>query len=368
MQLNFMSDFFRFKTIATALTLAAGLFLSVPHLVLAQPAGGTTHTLNEISGGETPDEAVNDDHTSQVGVAATGGEGGGKTGSEAAAPVFESEHGTWFNWLTKPFTSKEHGHEGHPVVKFDYLPITLFVGLGLVAFFITAARKAKIRPQGKPASVPNLGEAAVDAYQDYLISVMGEPLARKYTPLIASFFFTILVMNWVGLIPGLISPTAIPAIPVALALIAFGCVHVIAIKETSFKAWFMHFVGEPKWLAFLNFPLHIVGELIKPLSLSLRLLCNVFGEEKVIATLAGFAATILPFWLPIPFQLPMIFLGTFFGFLQALVFSTLLAIYISILATDHSDHDAHNNHGHVEHDMVKGRPEIIAHATESPVA
>jgi hypothetical protein len=76
----------------------------------------------------------------------------------------------------------------------------------------------------------------------------------------------------------------------------------------------------------------------------------------------------LPVWLPIPFQLPMLFLGTFFGFLQALVFSTLLSIYLSIFATHHDDHDAHNEHGHVEHIHEGGHQRIVAHPSEVTLA
>jgi F-type H+-transporting ATPase subunit a len=160
-------------------------------------------------------------------------------------------------------------------------------------------------------------------------------------------------------------------VPFALGLCAFVMVHIIAIKETSFKAWFMHMVGEPVWMAPLMFPLHVIGELVKPVSLSLRLLGSVFGEEVVIAKLIGLALLAgAAFGLPtfIPLQLPILFLGLFFGFLQAVVFSTLLAIYISILSTHHDDHDEHNAHGHVEHANVGGRHQVVAHATESPVA
>ncbi len=319
--------------------------------------------------------------------------------AEAPHAVFDAEHGSWFNVLARNiFTSsaekqqmeeskheieqlrakqasgqkltpveEEHIFHGPYIAKYDYLLVTPLLWLGLAVVMVSAARKAKIRPAGKPASSANLIEAAVDGFQDYLVGVMGEPLARKYTPLIASFFFTILVSNWLGLVPGMLAPTSTPTIPIALAVVAFLAVHIIAIKEAGFKSWFMHFVGEPKWLAPLNFPLHIVGELVKPLSLSLRLLCNVFGEEQVVVVLTGLAVSMLPIWLPIPFQLPMLFLGTFFGFLQALVFSTLLAIYVSILATHHDDHDAHNSHGHVEHDEVKGRHQIVGHSSEMTV-
>jgi hypothetical protein len=62
------------------------------------------------------------------------------------------------------------------------------------------------------------------------------------------------------------------------------------------------------------------------------------------------------------------FLGLLFGALQALVFSTLLAIYISIFATQHDDHDEHNEHGHVEHVRLHGHEQIIGHPSEVTVA
>jgi F-type H+-transporting ATPase subunit a len=227
----------------------------------------------------------------------------------------------------------------------------------------------KLRPEGKPSSLSHIVETAVEGFHGYLLGVMGPDLARKYSPLVSSYFFTILCFNWFGLIPGMMSPTANPNIPVSLAIVAFFCVHFIAIKEAGFKSWFMHLVGEPLWLAPLNFPLHVLGEFIKPMSLSIRLLCNVFGEEMVILQLSLLAVGLfVSLHLPIPFQLPMLFLGLFFGLLQALVFSTLLAIYISILATHHDDHDEHNPHGHVEHVDDHGHDRIIAHPSETTIA
>jgi F-type H+-transporting ATPase subunit a len=326
-------------------------------------------------------------HTATTGEHATGGHASGDASEKAG--TFDPHAGTWVNGLTRMFTGEDtpkiEGHHGeHHVVniksiRYDYLVLALLVMLGLGSLATIGARKAHIRPSGKASSLPNMVEAAADGFRDYLVGIMGRDMAMKYAPLIASFFFSILFMNWLGLVPGMLAPTSNPNVPIALALVAFIAVHVIAIKEAGVKSWFMHFVGEPIWLAPLNFPLHMIGELIKPLSLAMRLLCNVFGEEMVIATLTGLAITVLPDWLPIPFQLPMLFLGTFFGALQALVFSTLLAIYIAILSTHHDDHDEHNIHGHVEHTQVGGRETIVghpsemslamtAHPTESPVA
>jgi len=299
----------------------------------------------------------------------------GATGGahETKAPgTFDPHGGTLLNPLARMIfglgpVEKHHGHFTN--IQYDYIVIALTIMLVLAILGTIAAKKAKLRPEGKPTSLPNLVEAAADGFRNYLISVMGQDLGTRYAPLVASFFFTILFFNWMGLVPGMLAPTANPNIPIALALCAFFAVHIIAIKEAGVKSWFMHFVGEPVWLAPLNFPLHLIGELIKPMSLSIRLLCNVFGEEMVALQLSLLAvAAMATLQIPLPFQLPMMLLGTFFGLLQALVFSTLLAIYISILATHHGDHDEHNVHGHTEHVHAHGFNEVVAHPSQSPVA
>ncbi len=359
----------RFRALPVLAVLAMLAFSSLSHAqsVPDAPLPASPQALEDGTGA----------HDETVGEVAGGhdeGHGEAAHGEEHAAgnkPVFEPEHGTWFNGIARGVLQPIFGTPGEKgphgtVVKYDFLIITPILWGLLALLLVSAARKARIRPEGKGHSVANMVEAAVEAFQDYLIGVMGNDLARKYTPLIASFFFTILASNWLGLVPGMLAPSAMPAIPIALAIVGFLAVHFIAIKEGGFKAWIMHFVGEPLWLAPLNFPLHIIGELIKPLSLSLRLLCNVFGEEAVVVVLAGLAVTMLPIWLPIPFQLPMLLLGTFFGFLQALVFATLLAIYLSIFMEHHGDHDHAGDHTELAHDH-NGKEQLVGRPTSLTV-
>jgi F-type H+-transporting ATPase subunit a len=309
------------------------------------------------------------------------GDGHGKDGhgeAKESKSAFDPHAGSWFNpiaraifGLDKPHRHDE-GSEAHFTnVKYDFIVIAFFL-MGLLAFLaVRAAKNARVRPEGKPASLANVFESMLEGYRNYLVGVMGEHLAYKYGALITSFFFTILLFNYTGLIPGMIAPTANPTIPLSMALVGFVLVHIIAIKETGFKSWFMHFVGEPKWMAPLMFPLHIVGELVKPVSLTLRLVGNVFGEEVVIAKLIGLAiAAGAAFGLPtfIPFQVPILFLSLLFGLLQAVVFSTLLAIYIATLSTHHDEHDEHNAHGSVEHTHVGGHHQVVAHPSEATLA
>ena len=335
------------------------------------PAHGETHG---DAHGATTDNA----HGKTSGGAHGGAHGGGHAEERG---VFDPHQGTWLNPLVRGALNLEAPHETvhdgqkhvGPInsLKYDFLALALLLMALLAIVGTMAGKRVKVRPEGKPNSLANTVEAAAEGFQNYLIGIMGREMALKYTPLIATFFFTILLMNYAGLVPGLMAPTANPNVPIGLAIVAFFATHIIAIKEAGFKSWITHFVGEPVWLAPLNFPLHIIGEFIKPLSLAIRLLGNVFGEETVVVQLVALgigvlAAMNLPFGLP--FNLLMMMLGTFFGALQALVFSTLLAIYISILATHHDDHDEHNVHGHVEHVRLHGHDTIVAHPSETPVA
>ena len=236
--------------------------------------------------------------TTSDAAAHAGEHGGAGDHGEASGPKspFDPHYGTSLNWLTRLITGEKapeihRGEDGvahitnEESIKYDVFVVTVLVVIGLALAGSVAGKKAQLRPGGKPTSLPNLFEAGIEGFYDYLVGIMGRSLANKYTPLISTFFFTILIFNWMGLIPGLAAPTANANIPVAMAIVAFFAAHIIAIKEVGVKSWFMHFVGEPKWLAFLNFPLHIIGEIIKPLSLAIRLLCNVFGEEMVILQL-----------------------------------------------------------------------------------
>jgi F-type H+-transporting ATPase subunit a len=393
--------------IVLALFCAATLCTLSGHTARAQDsAHGTGPTQGNVPAGSaesasanSPEHAVDAaggehgaataEHGAGTGSHAAGGAGGehGAGGHEEHEPhsTFDPHQGTWLNPLARVFSREPKPEVDNTLlekegefqvtniksIRYDYLVITLLGMILVAALWVIAARRVTLRADGKPNSMGNVAEAMLEGFQNYLIGVMGRDLALRYTPLIASFFFTILFFNWLGLVPGMLAPTANPNIPIALAICAFFCIHIIAIKEVGVKAWAMHFVGEPVWLAPLNIVLHGIGELVKPVSLSIRLLCNVFGEEMVIAQIAGLAiAALASLGLPplIPFQLPIMMLGLFFGFLQALVFSTLLSIYIATMSTHHGDHDSHNAHGHTEHVHVHGHDEIIAHPTQASLA
>lgn len=187
-----------------------------------------------------------------------------------------------------------------------------------------------------PGKFQSVLELLVSALFDFIEGVIG-PGGRKYAPFIASIFIYILVMNVFGVIPFFKSPTSGLNMTIALALSAFFYVQVQAIRANGFVGYIKHFVGDPWWLAPLMLPIHIIGEIAKPLSLSIRLFGNIFGEDKIIVILAMMSPYLIKPWIKyLPIHFPMLIFAIFTGVIQALIFMVLTSGYLTILVS-HGD-------------------------------
>ncbi len=178
-----------------------------------------------------------------------------------------------------------------------------------------------------PGRFQCLIEYTVEGLLNFFSGMMGKKMARRYFPLLCTLFLFILVSNWSGILPlaghveGFRPPTSTLSVTAALALVAFFATQFAGFREKGFgylKHFFQPFI--------FMFPLNLIEELVRPLSLSLRLYGNIFGEEMVVAVLLSIA----PYFAPALMQM----LGILFGFIQAVVFTTLTAIYISSATAD----------------------------------
>jgi F-type H+-transporting ATPase subunit a len=206
--------------------------------------------------------------------------------------------------------------------------------IALAAFLLT--RRLSVIPSRTQMAL----EMIVQGLDDFVQGIVG-PDGRRYVPVIATVFIYIFAMNLSGLVPGWASPTANINVTVAMALSVMLYVWYHAFRANGFVGFFKHFWGEPAWLGPLNLLVHGIGELARILSLSLRLFGNIFGEDAIIVILIGLA----PFFLPI--QFPMVLFAIFTALVQALVFTILTCVYIT-LWTAHGDHEGHEGH-HDEH-------------------
>jgi len=222
-------------------------------------------------------------------------------------------------------------HEASPWLLFA---MSVLVAIGLALFGILSTRRLEKIPTRRIQSV---AEFIVQSLDNFVVGIIG-PKGRTYTPFIGSLFLYILTMNLLGLVPLFKSPTSSLSITVPLALIVFVVYNYAGIREVGLVPYLKHLAGEPIWLAPLMLPIHVIGELARPLSLSIRLFGNIFGEETVLAILAGLTFVIIPYVVAIPTQFPMMLFAIFTSFVQALVFTMLATIYISVAIANHEEH------------------------------
>jgi F-type H+-transporting ATPase subunit a len=195
----------------------------------------------------------------------------------------------------------------HVFMTFIVVLITLFLGS------IASKMKNEIPTKGQ-----SLFEMLTGAVYKMGVDIMGED-GRPYIPFIFAIGIYVLFSNLLGLIPGLTSPTANLNSTVAPALIVFFTYQFIGIKKHGI-GYVKHFMGPVLWLAPLMILIELIGHISRPLSLSMRLFGNIFGEDLVIIILF----ILVPFLVP----LPMYFMAVFTSILQAYVFMMLSMIYI----------------------------------------
>src|SRR5206468_4341567 len=202
----------------------------------------------------------------------------------------------------------------------------------LVAFLIgLTAWFASRNPRMIPGPFQNAVEALVEALYDFIVGILGPRHGPRYVPFLGTLFIYILAMNLFGLIPFMDSPTSSLNVTVSLALVVFLFSQYIGFKELGFVGYFDHMMGSPRtfigWILVpLMLPIHLMGELAKPISLSCRLFGNIFGEDMLLVAFATLGVSTLSFaHLPfgLPLQLPFMFLALLTSTLQALVFTVL---------------------------------------------
>ncbi|MEA2102566.1 MAG: F0F1 ATP synthase subunit A [Thermodesulfobacteriota bacterium] len=170
-----------------------------------------------------------------------------------------------------------------------------------------------------PGRLQNFFEVIISGLKGLLIDTMGKN-GMQFFPLMATLAIFIFISNVGDIIPGFYSPTANLNTNAAMALVVFLLTHIIGIKIHGFK-YLKQFMGPVWWMAPLMMPIEIIGHLARPLSLTMRLFGNIFGEDLVLVILLLLA----PFLVP----LPMLVLMLFTAILQAFVFMLLAMMYIS---------------------------------------
>jgi F-type H+-transporting ATPase subunit a len=213
------------------------------------------------------------------------------------------------------------------LARYENILFSLLVGcaVSLLAYF--AGRKKDAVPKRLQAAA----ELFAGLLDDFVCVIIG-PKGRAFTPFIGTLFIYILSMNLLGLIPFMKSSTSSWSTTLALALCVFVYVQYTAFRELGFRGYLDHLAGRPRGVMALSillplvmFFLHIVSELVRPLSLSLRLRSNIWGDDMLLAVAANFGIG----------GIPLLFFGALLAIIasvvQAIVFCLLTTIYFAFI-------------------------------------
>lgn len=221
-------------------------------------------------------------------------------------------------------------------IQITYNPKTiLFTWVVIFLVILLSARVA--RSISRPPSRIFAGfEALYTSFLDMAENAMG-PDGRKFTPLITTIFIFVLLSNWIGIIPGLVSPTRDLNTCLGLGALVF----VIAHSSAMMKKGLVKYIKGYCQPFFFFLPINIIGEIGKLISHSFRLFGNIFAGGIIFALtgpviLKTFGAIGLPEFSATPvilivFLISQAFFGLFVGTVQALVFALLALTYIGIL-------------------------------------
>lgn len=219
---------------------------------------------------------------------------------------------------------------------------------------------------GKPKMVPGRGQAIVEnllgGIRGILAPIVGRRMIGPTFPILIGFFVFILIHNWSGLLPGVgafgyyddhghLRYWMRPGNADLNMTLALAIIHFVA------WIWFTMRYAGPKVLAYDIFGnkadpngvprliyvglfgvfllvgvIEVISILFRNVSLPFRLFGNVFGGENLLTSMTGLVGWIVP--------VPFYFLEVLIGFVQALVFTLLVAVYIGLIC-NHGDHEEH---------------------------
>jgi len=198
----------------------------------------------------------------------------------------------------------------------------LVLGL-LFIFFVLVRISLNVE---SPGPIQQLAEMLHGFVSDQADSIIG-PGAQRYVMFTTCVLMFVLASNLLGMVPGLLAPTAVATVPLGVALLCFLYYHYYGVRENG-VGYFKQFVGPIWWISWMMLPIELISHFARVLSLTVRLYANMFAGEMVT----------LVFFSLIPIGIPIVFMGLHLGvaLIQAYIFMLLTMIYVSqAVAHDH---------------------------------
>jgi|ERR1043165_4710759 F-type H+-transporting ATPase subunit a len=220
--------------------------------------------------------------------------------------------------LLEPFNKYIWRHAFGVDVPDHVLMAGLVFVICLVFFPIVTRRLSR----DNPGPLQQTLELLIVGLRDMMHDIIGHG-SERFLEMIAAFTVFIFISNMFGLFYFLQPPTSNPNTTFALSISSFLYFNYQGIRTQGLWHYLGHFAGPVWWLAPLMFPIEIVGNFARALSLGMRLFGNIFGEHTATGIFMGLVPVIVP-W-------PMMALGIFGAVLQTFVFIMLTMVYLSVV-------------------------------------
>jgi F-type H+-transporting ATPase subunit a len=219
---------------------------------------------------------------------------------------------------------------------------TLMLGALILILLFTSVSKGYVKNKGKaPKGIQSFLEPLIVYMRDEVVKPSIGKNYGKYFPYLLTLFFFIFINNLLGLLPGGANLTGNIAITLVLALITF-----LITNLSANKYYWKHILlpNTPKWMWVIMIPVEVVGVLMKPLSLMIRLFANITAGHIIMLSLFGLIF-IFKSWAVAPaisiFALFMSAIELLVAFLQAFIFTLLTSMYIGSAIEEHHAEEHH---------------------------
>jgi F-type H+-transporting ATPase subunit a len=213
------------------------------------------------------------------------------------------------------------GYRPHGDVLPLHVVMALIVTLLIVLFFKLATRRLDLLPH----PLQSFLESIYGFFGSLIDEMIGHE-GRRFLPALGTLFIFIATCNLIGLLPEMSSPTSNINVTAGCAIFIFLYYNYQGIRRHGVWGYIKTFMGPVWWLAWLFLPIEIISHFSRPLSLTVRLFGNIYGEDLVILIIAS----LVPFIAP----LPMMALAIFTSLVQAFVFVMLSTVYLAGATAD----------------------------------
>lgn len=234
---------------------------------------------------------------------------------------------SYYEFLLHGFGLDHHAMEDWKPVVGSFLTLLLTIIIGLVYKSKVSKAGADVVPEGK-FSLRSIVETVMEFVHDLANNVIGPDRAGPFLSSLFGVFLFIFVSNLTGLVPGFTPATESFSTNLVLGLFIFLVFNAAGIKEHGFLGYLKIYAGPLLIMMPLIFGIEIIGMLVRPVSLALRLYGNIFGDHLVLSVFTSLTKLVLPSML--------LFFGLLVACLQSFVFTLLSGIYISMaISHDH---------------------------------